>query len=180
MKSSRFTLPLLLIFIIIFVGILFYVKPAWDDVNSLTSERDQKQTEKEALTTQLKNLQDLQKSLQSSSEVSQQTSLSAIPEHFEQNSLIRDIQAIAEKSDAELNSWNFNVASGNLDKIKRATVTLNLTSSEGALLNFLNGIETNGRKLLVKSVSVQSGNSEESTPRVNFTVNMETYYQEGL
>lgn len=177
---KHFTLATFLIFLLVFIGGVFYVKPLWDDVSSLSLGRDEKQQQKEALSQQVKGLQDLQQSLNLASEVNKQTTLYAIPERLEQDKLIMDLTSISQKNDIVLNGINFGVVTGNTENVKRVTVNANLTGDMGGLLGFLKGIEANQRKLLVKSITVQSGESQTAMPRVNFNVSMEAYYQANI
>src|SRR5579883_2592354 len=94
-QSSRSSLLALLIFIVMLIGAVFYVKPLWDEVSSLSLGRDDKLQQQEQLTTQLQNLKNIQQTLNQSSEVAQQTTLDAIPQRFEQDKLISDITGIA-------------------------------------------------------------------------------------
>lgn len=179
-KHSNKSLPALLIFIVVLLGAVFYVKPLLSDVDSLSLGRDDKMQQKETLNTQLQNLQNIQEQLKQGSEVSAQTALNAIPQRFEQDKLIADITTIAKSNDILLNSVNFSMNAGSSDRVKRATINANLTSNLGGLLDFLKGVEANPRKLTVKTVSVQTGSTETGVPRVNFNVNMETYYLDRL
>lgn len=174
--SSKNSLLTLLVFLAVFLGAIFYVKPLWDDVSSLSLGRDDKMQQKDQLSSQLQTLQNVQKSIQQSSEVAQQTTLNAIPERLQQDQLITDLTGISKTNDIILNSVNFSVNAADTDRIKRSTVTANLTGDMSGLLGFLKGIEANQRKLTVKSVSVQTGTTDTGIPRVNFNVNMETFY----
>jgi len=178
--SSRMSLLTLLVFIIILLGAIFYVKPLWDDVSSLSMGRDEKQVQKGTLSQQLSDLQSVQQSLGGASEVSRQTTLDAIPQRLEQDKLIKDITGIAQKNDIILNGVTFGVTTNSTERIKRATVSANLTGDMGTLLGFLKGIESNPRKMLVRNVTVQTGQTETGIPRVNFNVNIEAYYQDRI
>lgn len=179
-QQSQKSLPALIIFIVVLVGAVFVVKPMWTDVNALSLGRDEKLVQKEQLATQFQNLQKLQETLSQGSEVSAQTALSAIPQRFEQDKLIADLTAIAKADDILLNSVNFSVNAASSEKVKRASINANLTGNLGGLLDFLKGVEANPRKITVKTVSVQTGSSDGGIARVNFNVNMETYYLERL
>ena len=181
MKSSRFTFLSLILLIIVFVGGIYYVNPLWHDVDSLALGRNEKQSQKNDLAKQLQSLQSLQQDLGTASEVNKQTTLNAIPERFEEDKLITDLTGIAEKNDVVLNAVNFNITNSALDKIKRATVNVNLTGDDDHLISFLKGVETNQRKFVVKSITVQTGKISDATvSRVNFSLNMETYYQDRI
>lgn len=152
------------------------MKPLWDDVSNLSLGRDDKLQQQQQLTTQLQKLQQLQQNIHQSSEVSQQTTLDAIPQRFEQAKLITDLTNIAKSNDIVLNSVNFSVNSTSTDRVKRAAMNANLTGDFSGLVGFLKGVESNPRKIQVKTISVQTGTTDTGIPRVNFNVNMETYY----
>ena len=176
----RSALPTLLVFILVLVGGIFYVKPLWDDLDSLNQGLNQKQTQKETFAKQLQDLQDLQQSLNMGSEVSKEMTVNAIPERLDEDKLLTDLNKIAQTNQVVLNSISFGVGGSSLNKIKRATVNVNLTGDDGAVINFLRGVEANQRKLVVKSVTVQVGKNESGLSRVNFNINMETYYQDRI
>lgn len=179
-QSSKFLLISLIVFIVVFAGAVFYVKPLWDEVSSLSLGRDDKMQQLATLNTELQGLQAIQQTMAQSSEVSQQTTLNAIPQRMEQDRLITDLTAISKSNDIILNNVNFGINAASLDRVKRATVNANLTGDIGGLLGFLKGIEANPRKLTVKSVSIQTGATDTGIPRVNFNVSMETYYLDRL
>ena len=179
-SSSRKSFVSLLIFIVVLLAAVFYVKPLWDDVSSLSLGRDDKMQQKDTLSTQLQNLQAIQQSMNQASEVSQQTTLNAIPQRLEQDKLMTDLTAIAKTNDIVMNSVNFSMNAASSDRVKKATVNANLTGDLGGLLGFLKGLEANPRKMSVKTVSIQTGATETGIPRVNFNVSMETYYLERI
>ncbi len=177
---TRFPLLTFVLLLILFLGGLFFVKPLWDDVNSLKIGKAEKLTQKNELAQKVENLQKIQKNLENASEVGKLTASNAIPERFEEDLLIQDITTIAQKNDVALNGINFSLSSGSQDKVKRATINVNLTAVESQLFSFLKGLETNQRKLIVKSLTVQSSKSDTSLARANFSISMETYYQDRL
>jgi Tfp pilus assembly protein PilO len=175
--SSSAALPLVL-FIVVLLGAVFYVKPTWDESSSLALGRDDKLQQKQQLQQKLTDLQKIQQELNQASEVSKQTSLSSIPEKLEEDKLILDLSGIALKNDIILNSVNFSVPSNApKGKIAKSVVNANLQGTEGALIGFLRDVESNARKLNVKSITIQVGSRDAANPLSNFNVNMETYYQ---
>lgn len=170
----------LFIFLITFAAGIFYVKPQWDEVTASSFAVQQKQQQKDQLTQQLQQLKDLQQSLNAGSEVEKSTTLNAIPERFEQDKLMADIYAIAQKNQVVINGINFNLPNNESDRIKKAGININLTGSDDGLVNFLKNIESNQRKIIVKIISVQSGKTESGAIRLNFNLNMETYYQNNI
>jgi len=177
-SKFRFSLLALVLFIAAFAGAWFYVKPLWDEVSVLNQARAQAHEQKDQLNDQLQELQLLQQDLNLTSEVSRETTLTAIPEKLEQDKLINDLSDIAEKNDMVLNGVNFGVPTAGVEgEITKVSINANLNGNESSLVNFLKGVETNSRKLLVNNITVQIGETDLGLSRVNFNVNMEAYYQ---
>ena len=176
-SHQRFSIITLLFFLIAFVGILFYVKPLWDEVNTLALARDDKSQQKTQLIDKLDYFKRLQQKVAESSEVSKETSLSAIPEKLEQDALLTIIHDIASKNDIIVNGSNFSIPTNMVvGKMTKATINLNLTGDQDRLVNFLRGIETNNRKMLVKTIAVQFGKTAEGIKRANFNVSVDVYF----
>jgi Tfp pilus assembly protein PilO len=177
-SSRKFSVIALLFFVCALAGFVFYVKPAWDETGSLAKGRDDKAAQKQELQTKLTDLQKIQEQLNSVSEVSRQTSLSAIPEKLEEDALILDITGIAQKNDIVLSSISFSAPTdARAGEVAKATINASLTGTEGDLVKFLKGIETSSRKLLVKSVTVQLASQEAGSNLAGFNVSMEAYFQ---
>jgi len=176
--SNKYYLISFLLFLVTLLGVFFYLRPLWDEVNSLSMGRDDIMEQKTALQDKLVNLQQLQQNLNLSSEVSRETSLTAIPEKLEEDKLITDIVKVARDNDVSMNGINFGIpVSSAAGEIAKTTININLTGTESALTGFLRGIEANARKIVVNSITVQMAASEADVQLVNFNVNMETYYQ---
>lgn len=169
---------LLLLLVLVGVGV-FWFKPNWDEVSALKTTEQAKQEAKNALESQLKSLQEAQANLSETSEVNRETVLAAIPEGYQQDKLINEIVAIAKKNDITLSSISFSVPVNSQDAIKKSTISLSMTGTEGDLLTLLKGLENNARKLVVKNVTVQLGKTGDFS-RANFNISMETYYQQSL
>lgn len=177
-SKFRFSLLALIFFIIAFAGAWFYVKPLWDEVSSMNKGKIEKQEQKKELNDQLTELQLLQQDLNLTSEVTQETTLAAIPENLEQEQLINDLSDIAQKNDMVLNGINFGITSGGVaGEITKVSINANLNGNESSLVNFLKGVENNSRKLIVNNITVQIGETDLGLSRVNFNVSMESYYQ---
>lgn len=176
--SSTTTLLALLLFVVALLGAVLYVKPLWDDATSLGIGRDEKAQQKQQVQQQLTDLQKVQQQLNQGSEVSKETSLSAIPEKLEEDKLITNLADISRKNDITLNGVNFGIpVNAGPGKVAKVSVNANLTGTESALIGFLRGVEASSRKLVVRSITVQLGTSDTGTVLASFNVTMETYYQ---
>jgi Tfp pilus assembly protein PilO len=178
-RSSKSSLLSLLLLVLILVVGVAYLKPLWDEVSQLNLGLEEKASKKASLDTELQNLRNLQASLATTTEVGKSKVLAAIPERLEQDKLITQITAIAKKTDVVLNSISFSIPTGTNQKVKKAVVSANLAGGYGDLVSFLRGVEGNERKLVVKSVTVQFGQTQ-GIARANFNVSMEAYYQDRI
>lgn len=177
-SPRRFYLVSFLLFLAVILGMIFYVKPLWEEVDSLAKGRDDKLSQKEELQSTLTDLQLVQQTLNAGTEVSRETSLASIPERLEEDKLITDIVKIARDNQVFMGGISFSIPSVSPPgEIAKAGISINLTGEEGALINFLRGIEANPRKIVVNSVSVQVASAESGVEMANFNVSMETYYQ---
>lgn len=182
-KSSRnYYLLSFLLFLIVVVGLVFYLRPLWDDVNSLSLGRDDMLSQKTALQDKLVSLQEVQQTLNQSTEVTKETSLASIPERLEEDKLIADVVKISRDNDVSMNGISFGIpVNSQSGEIAKASINLNLTGTEDQLNGFLRGIEANARKIVVKSITVQLASETTQTTTqqqlANFNLSMETYYQ---
>lgn len=179
-KTFDFKMMLaMLMFLAVLIAGIMYINPLWAEVSSLTIGRDEQAIQRDQLQKKLTELQLVQQNLNLQTEVSRETNLNAIPVGFEEDKLIKDINAIADQSKVLINGIGFsqpeNVGPGEVGKV---TVSTNLSADEGDLLTFLRLVESDSRKILVKSISVQNVAGEDtSIKRVNFNLSMETYFQ---
>ncbi len=177
-KSSGLPIVALLLFLAAFAGGMFYVKPTWDQVSNMQAAGEEKVTERNELNSQLVELQTLQQELQGASEVTRQTTLTSIPERLEQDKLIDDLSRIASENDMLMNGINFGIpTTAFAGEVSRVSINTNVTGNQSSLLSYLKAVEGNTRKLVVKSITVQVGETDIGISRVNFNVNMEAYFQ---
>jgi Tfp pilus assembly protein PilO len=175
---KRFYLVSFLLFLAAMLGAYFYVVPLWNDVTSLSLGRDDKASQKKELQTTLTDLQLVQQSLNASTEVSKETSLAAIPERLEEDKLIAELVKIVRDNNVYMGGISFSIpAESAPGEIAKAGINVNLTGTEGELINFLGGIEASSRKIVVNSISVQKASTESGKDQANFNLSMETYFQ---
>ncbi len=168
----------LLLFLGAFIGGMVYLKPIWDEYTLVQADVTTLQTQKTQLTSQIDSLKDLQEKLSSGSELTQKISLAAIPEKFDQDALIEDLADAARSSNVTLNGVSFSVPTGvdSRQPVLKATMNANLTGTESSLLKFLRAVESNPRKILVKSIAIQVANEDRSDQVTNFNLGLETYF----
>lgn len=167
--------------VLLIAGLLIaalYVRPLYVEIGDLTQMRDDMVELKADLDQQLSDLKELQAELESSTEISQEKSLIAIPEKLEQEKLITDLADIAEKNDMLLGGLNFGIPlTSEPGEIAKVGINTSVTGNEKTLVSFLKALEGISRKIVVKSISVQTGETEFGIPRVSFNLNMEAYFQ---
>ena len=172
------TLFAMILLIVALAGALIYVKPLWGEVDSLKLGRDEKVTQKQKLNDQLAELKQLEADMQSKSEVSVQDTLMSIPVGFEQDKVIDDLDAIADVSNVKISGINFTIPSdvseASLGKVK---ISLTVSADEGDLITFLKGLEGSSRKIVVKDIAVQVGETDIGSKIANFNLDLETYFQ---
>jgi Tfp pilus assembly protein PilO len=177
-KNTSSIVSLILLVALVAAG-MFWFRPNWDDVNALKVTEKARAAEKKTVEDQLAVLQQAQADLTGAGEVEQQTVLTAIPEKFSQDKLITLITEIARKNDVNIGSISFSIPVGSKEVLKKATVNLSMTGNSADLIRLLKGLENSSRKLVVKNITVQYGETE-GMERVNFSITLETYFQGGL
>ena len=177
-KKQSPIISLLLLAAIVLVGLL-WLKPNMDQVSALRLvEREREQTSSQ-LQSELSSLQSARATLSGASEIDQVTVLAAIPENFEQDNLINQISEIARKYDVNIGSISFSIPFSSSEEVKRGGVSISMTGTESDLLRLLSGIENNARKLVVRSITVQLGQTG-GYDRANFSIAIDTFFQKGI
>lgn len=177
-KSSSPVVSLFLLLALIGVGV-FWFKPNLDQVNALRVTEQARQNDLDQADQTLATLKQAQANLADSSEIAQETVLTAIPENFQQDQLITEINNIAKNNDVNIGSISFSVPINSEDPVKKATINISMTGDQNALLRLLKGLENNSRKMVIKNVTVQYGQTEGLT-RINFNIALETYFQKSI
>lgn len=180
-KTKNSSLMSLLLLLVLLVVGLFWFKPNFDDVSALRANEQAKEEGKKAAEATLQSLKDAQANLEQAGEINRETVLVAIPEKYEQDKLINIINNVATENRVNIGSISFTVPfSGNSQEgVRKSTISVSLTGDENDLLKFLRGIENNSRKMIVKGITVQYGQTA-GLERINFSISMETYFQSGI
>jgi len=178
-QNNTSTVVSLVLVLAILMGGFFWLKPNWDEVSALNLTLQARETTKQSTEVELQKLKDAQTTLDQGSEITKETVLTAIPDKFSQDQLITQITDLTKKFDINMSSISFSIPINSNEVIKKATMNVSMTSSEGDFLSFLNALENNARKLVVKNITVQFGSSGDLN-RVNFNVSMEAFFQGNL
>lgn len=176
-SGPRLSIVALLLFIVAFAAAWFYIKPQWEEVSAMEVQRNTLIEERRSTNQKLVELQKLQQELNLATEVSKETTLAAIPETLDQDELIRELSDIAEQNDLIMNNVSFSIPQSAVGvEIARAQLNVNLNGSQGSLISFLRDVESSARKMIVKNIAVQLGESAVGA-RINFNLSIEVYYQ---
>jgi len=160
-SSQLVSITLLLL---VLVGTFVFVLPMRGKISELKIQKSTAQSELSALDTEYNSLSALSSEV-AKSEATKQALLSAVPVGTSQDALILELSKIADESGFDLNSISF--SDGNDETYGSfVSTTLNVTGSFSKLIPFLQQIESAGRLMRVKSLSVQ----KTSTDTVSFNL----------
>lgn len=172
-RSQHFVAFLLIILLVI--GVFVFLNPLRSSLSDLRSARDSLLETNQALEGQLADLQEAQMQLENTSEVKQSEFLDAIPPNILQDRLIQDITAIAKEHGITLFGLQFGLRDLQSDP-KEITISASFQGNYVDLIDFLKDVESNRRRIHVRSISVQLL-PETNGLSVNFSLDMTAYYQ---
>ncbi|PIQ77819.1 hypothetical protein COV82_02590 [Candidatus Peregrinibacteria bacterium CG11_big_fil_rev_8_21_14_0_20_46_8] len=109
------------------------------------------------------------------SEIEAQELARAIPGDMSQDQLILDLADISAKADVSFNALSFSLNESS--EIPSITVSGGFQGSPARLLQFLKLIETNPRKLVVQSASVDRGLVIDGNQFATLTLTLQAFYQ---
>jgi len=176
-KSSPYIIGLGLIILAI-AAYIFGIQPMWTEVDSLKTQKETTINKKNTLQEQLNQYKKLEKELKAISEVKKETGTNAIPKKYNQDLLITTLVAKAEEHKMVINSISFGQGTETDLGINVASITTSIQGDYQRLVDFLRSLENEiQRKVSVKSISVELGESLGSLQTINFTLTMEVYYQ---
>lgn len=168
--------------ILVSLGIYsFALNPFAAKISDVKDEVEAKEIAVEDLKADIAELMQAEKDLDLSTEVQKLEIFNSIPVGINQDDVIRDLLAIAEDHDVELNSISFGKGSAGAERIGSLRINSSFEGNYTDLIGFLQGIEQNARLFKVTAINVQLEELSISTvTRANFTLTMEAFYQEDL
>jgi len=173
-KSSTFLNLLAVLFLVVtVVSVVSFINPMQAEVDSLQVQLDEKETQVVDLTSQIATLEVMRDELGSSG-VSEEKLLLQVPYGVEQDQLIKDLSDLASEAGIELHGMSFSALEG--DSTGSITISASFDGDYEDLIGFLDAVESNSRKLRVRSINVQL-TDENSVAHANFSLLMEAYYQ---
>jgi len=156
----------------------FGARPVAEEVNQIQADISSKEVSIVELTDKIQKYTDAEESLQISTEVQRQQSLSAIPIGMQQDEVIENIINITREHDIELKSLSFGKGSAEAEGIHTLRVNSSFEGNYADLISFLEALETNERLVKVDSINVQINKVTISDlTRAIFSLSMEVYYQ---
>ena len=177
--SSKKPLIGVLLVILAVAGYVFYSRPLAGDVDELKADVMAAETELEGLNAELETLERAKEALGLSNEVEAFAVKKQIPAGVEQDEVIRDVREIAELHEISLKSLSFGKGSTNQQGVGSLRISSSFEGNYADLVDFLEGIENNGRLFKVNSINVQLSTLDLLRfERATFTLTMEAFYQE--
>ncbi|MBU2524615.1 type 4a pilus biogenesis protein PilO [Patescibacteria group bacterium] len=178
----------IVLFLIVISGVIFYVLPLADALERYNAENATQKVQLTELNEKLTELQTYEKTYKS---VDASKLLAEVPEEINQSGLIEDFHKIAGANNIIYSSLSFGLQRSVDPGINAVTVHASFEGDYDDLQNFLKGLEVNGRKMIVKNIGVQLGETVEvekidSTTdekvmelkkNAVFTLTIEAYYQ---
>ena len=161
----------ILLFALTIIAVTFFVFPVKDQFDQNQIQQIQKQSELTAQKNRLSRLSDLESRFEGG-EVTRNDILNLIPQNVEQHNVIETLADISEENDVILNSLSFGLTESRELGVNILTITTNVSGSHGNLNSFLKELETDSRKFVVKTISVQVLENRIE----NMTLSIEAYY----
>ena len=145
----------IVLFVVAAAGLFMFVFPEKDSLDVGKTQLLQKQSELQRVKSNVSRLNAVESSFKGS-EVTQKDILNSIPENLEQEVVIRTLAKLASDSEISLNSMSFSLSEERDIELSTLTITTNISGKHQNLVNFIEGVEESGRKMIVKNISVQT------------------------
>lgn len=165
-----------LVLVIALVVMQFLVFPMVDQNGALETQRTQLSDENTQMVAKIAELQRVQDSLSSVTDVEKMQLLSSVPLQMQQDQLLLDLNRLALSHNMTLQNVSFSPQSA-ATGVKTVSMNANFVGTYASLTDFLKALEENSRKVVVKTLSVQVGTSEKGAETVNFSLQLEAFYQ---
>jgi Tfp pilus assembly protein PilO len=178
-QSNKGTLIGVFLVVVAIAGFSILAKPIADNVSELETSILNTEAEITTIDAKIVEFQAAEEEFDLSTEVQRLESLKAIPLGINQDEVIRDVMEIAENYDIALNSISFGTGKTEIDAIYSLRVNASFEGNYNDLIDFLEGLEQNGRVFVVENISVQVSTLDISKiERASFSLTMEAYFQE--
>lgn len=170
-KKRNTTTPLLLILLLI-LG-FSWIKPKYDEVNTKQESLANLRNELAQTTTQI----NLDSPIINLTATQRELLDSAIPQGFDQESILNTIQNIADQNRiSNLSNISFQRSNAeSTQQIKAIQITINAQTNLLNLQGFIEDLENNNRFFNIKSFSTSLNTLDERT-EANFSIQIESYY----
>lgn len=192
-RSLGLRIVSIILFVVVIVGTIFYVLPLNKKYEALFAENTVEKAKLVEHQKQLKELQDIQKTLGKTAESQEGVKqlLAVVPQNIDQSGLIEDFHKIAESQNIIYSTLSFGKQRSAAEGVSVVTVNASFEGDYDDLRSFLKALEVNNRKLIVKNLGVQIGDTVEveiENPETQetelvkkqnavFVLTIEAYYQ---
>lgn len=176
-NKSSYIVGLILIIISV-IGYYTAVEPFWTESQTLENQKEISLKQEEGIKKKIENYKKLEADLNQVSEVKQETGINAIPDAYNQDTIITSLVEKAEEHKMIVSSVNFGEGVETELGVKAANITMSLQGDYQKLIAFLRSIESEiQRKVVIKNIGVELGESLGSLQEISFSLSMEIYYQ---
>ncbi len=171
MKKDTFLASLFLLFSLVLT--LLYIKPTVDADAELEAALREKEVAFATSESEFNELRSQKEQFDKLTEAEKEKAIKRVPREINQQTLIDELTALAQKNALTLTSVTFSKAAGGNDyrKITLVASFSNLTGQDKTL-PFLESLETTDRLMTVRSLSLLYGQN-----RSDYTVTLEVYYR---
>ncbi|MFA6528427.1 MAG: type 4a pilus biogenesis protein PilO [Candidatus Gracilibacteria bacterium] len=172
-SSTVLNLISMILLLVVIIGAVFYINPMKEQVTALSTELASKDTEVAELSARIAELETLRDEIGESG-ATEGKLLLQVPEGMDQSGIINDLNDLAIQAGIALNGMSFSAVDGDTSSV--LGVSASFDGDYDDLINFLETVEDNTRKIRVKSISVQLS-EKDTVPHASFSLLMECYYQ---
>jgi len=170
-SSNSSTIVAVVLLIISVVGVLMFLLPQKDKLEEVKVDLSSKQTQLQKTKAEIVRLENLKDSFEGS-EVTMNDVLNLIPAEIEESEVIKTFGKLTTENDISINSISFGQAEESELEVNKLNITTNLSGGHQSLIKFMEALEAESRKFVVKTISVQTlQNTLE-----NMTLTIEAYY----
>lgn len=177
-NSSQLLIGILLLLFSV-LAYTFWVSPMKTDLNTIQANVQNQEGLQTTLQARIDELELAQTELGLDSEVNRSETLKAIPTEMLQDEVIRDLMKLLDNHDVELNSIGFGNSGSEYENIGILRVSASFEGSYSDLQGFLRAVETNPRIFQVETISVQLEELDSGFSRVNFSLSINVFFQDG-
>lgn len=165
-----------LLIVLVVVGAVYGIQPLKSRDEALKTQKTDLSLRNEQLKAEVVTLEAAKKELEGLTEVRKAELFGAIPLKLAQDQLLTDLNRLGKDHNMSLQNVSFGLGEA-VSGLKKVTMNANFIGIYADLVEFLKALEENPRKMVVRSISVQVSKGEKSPASVNFSLQVEAFYQ---